>query len=168
MKHFTVFFASLVTVLLLLPSNISAQSSDEIVKKLTPSGPIVRSLRGITVEGADKPLSIDLYINFEFDSDQLTGEGQMTLKRLGVALKDPKLSNYRFKIAGHTDATGSIEYNQNLSERRAAVVRAVLLNQFGIAPNRIESVGYGKMQLLDASKPNDGINRRVQVINLGN
>jgi outer membrane protein OmpA-like peptidoglycan-associated protein len=89
------------------------------------------------------------------------------LKRLGAALKDPRLKGYRFKIAGHTDAKGSAEYNQKLSERRVASVRNYLVFQYDLEISRIEVEGFGKTQLLDPSQPEDGINRRVQVINIG-
>jgi outer membrane protein OmpA-like peptidoglycan-associated protein len=119
------------------------------------------------MEGEDKPPSIDLYIPFEYNSDKLTTEAMLTLKRLGAALKDPRLKGYRFKIAGHTDAKGSAEYNQKLSERRAASVRNYLVFQYDLEISRIEVEGFGKTQLLDPSQPEDGINRRVQVINIG-
>jgi outer membrane protein OmpA-like peptidoglycan-associated protein len=127
----------------------------------------MRGPRGLSIEGEDKPPSIDLYIPFEFDSDKLKTEALLTLKRLGTALKDTRLSDYRFRIAGRTDAKGSSEYNKKLSERRATAVRNYLLFQYDIEPNRIETVGFGKVQLLDPSKPEDGINRRVQIINIG-
>ena len=119
------------------------------------------------IQGEEKPPSVDLYIPFAYNSDKLTTEALLTLKRLGAALKDTRLSGYRFKIAGHTDAKGSVEYNQKLSERRAAAVRNYLVFQYDIEPDRIETVGFGKTQLLDPSKPEDGVNRRVQVINVG-
>lgn len=145
-------------------------SSDDIVRALDPSQqqPRTRSLRGITVEeGEAKPPSIDLQVLFEYDSDKLTNEGILTLRRLGAALKDPKLATYRFKVAGHTDAKGSAEYNQKLSERRAASVRRFLVSEYKLEDKRIESAGYGKSQLADPARPEDGINRRVQIINLG-
>jgi outer membrane protein OmpA-like peptidoglycan-associated protein len=141
-------------------------STEDIVKGLTP-GAQTRSIRGITIEGDEKPLSVDLQILFEYNSDRLTTEGLLTLKRLGEALKDPRLANYRFRIAGHTDARGSNEYNQILSERRATAVKSYLVFQYDLNSSRIESLGYGKSQLADRSKPNDAINRRVQVINIG-
>ena len=141
-------------------------STEDVVKALVPSKKL-RGPRGLSIEGEDKPPSIDLYIPFEFDSDKLKTEALLTLKRLGTALKDTRLSGYRFRIAGHTDAKGSSEYNQKLSERRATAVRNYLTFQYDIEPNRIETVGFGKTQLLDPLKPEDGINRRVQVINLG-
>jgi outer membrane protein OmpA-like peptidoglycan-associated protein len=90
-----------------------------------------------------------------------------TLKRLGAALKDARLSGYRFKVAGHTDAKGSKDYNQKLSERRAEAVRNYIAFQYDIELDRIEAAGFGKSRLLDPSKPEDGINRGVQMINLG-
>jgi outer membrane protein OmpA-like peptidoglycan-associated protein len=146
----------------------SQPSKDEIVRALEPP-PGTRSLRGITVEGGldDKPPSINLQISFEYDSDKLTTEGILTLQRLGSALKDPRLANYRFKVAGHTDAKGAADYNQKLSERRAKAVVKHLLSQYQLNPGRLDSVGYGESQLADPSKPEDGVNRRVQLINLG-
>ena len=142
-------------------------STEDVVKALIPTNKL-RGPRGLTIQGGeDKPPSIDLYINFAYNSDKLTTEALLTLKRLGAALKDTRLSGYRFKIAGHTDAKGSAQYNQTLSERRAESVRNYLVFQYDIEPERIEAVGFGKTQLLDASKPEDGINRRVQVINIG-
>jgi outer membrane protein OmpA-like peptidoglycan-associated protein len=141
-------------------------STEDVVKALVPTKKL-RGPRGLMIQGEDKPPSIDLYIPFEYNSDKLTTEAMLTLKRLGAALKDTRLSNYRFKIAGHTDATGSAEYNQKLSERRAEAVRSYLVFQYDLEPARIEASGFGKTQLLDPSKPEDGINRRVQVINLG-
>jgi outer membrane protein OmpA-like peptidoglycan-associated protein len=141
-------------------------TTEEVVKALVPTKKL-RGPRGLSIEGEDKPPSIDLYIPFEFDSDKLKTEGLLTLKRLGMALKDTRLSSYRFRIAGHTDAKGPVEYNQRLSERRAEAVRNYLVFQYDIEPNRVETVGFGKVQLLDPSKPEDGINRRVQIINIG-
>jgi outer membrane protein OmpA-like peptidoglycan-associated protein len=147
---------------------VSAQepSTEDVVKALVPTKKL-RSPRGVTIQGDESPPSIDLHIPFEFNSDKLTTEAMLTLKRLGAALKDPRLSNYKFKIAGHTDAKGSAEYNQKLSERRAASVRNYLIFQYDLEPERIETAGFGKSQLLDPAKPEDGINRRVQVINIG-
>ena len=141
-------------------------STEDVIKALVPTQKL-RSPRGLTIQGEDKPPSIDLYTPFEYNSDKLTNEAMLTLKRLGAALMDTRLSGYRFKIAGHTDAKGSAAYNQKLSERRAEAVRNYLVFQYDVEPVRIETAGFGKTQLLDPSKPEDGINRRVQVINIG-
>ncbi len=155
----------------LLPSTRAhAQASpDDIVRKLLPSGPRTRSLRGVTVTPGEKtpPPSIDLYVNFEFDSAKLDANGIMALQALGTAMKDPRLKGYLFQIAGHTDAVGDDAYNQRLSEARAQAVREYLIRQFGVAPEVLSAAGFGKSKPLDPTRPNDAINRRVQVTNVG-
>lgn len=149
----------------------TAPGSEEIIKKLEPQ-PRSRSLkpRGVKVEegpNSDAPPSINLYINFEFNSDKLGTDAQIVLRNLGQALKDPRLAKFRFTIAGHTDAVGDAAYNQTLSERRAKAVQDHLVFHYGIDVQRLKAVGYGKTRLLDAAKPNDGVNRRVQIVNEG-
>jgi outer membrane protein OmpA-like peptidoglycan-associated protein len=156
---------TIVAGLLTAEPTFAQPSTEDVVNALVPTK--TRGPRGLTMEGEDRPPSIDLYIPFEYNSDKLTTEAMLTLKRLGAALKDPRLKGYRFKIAGHTDARGSTEYNQKLSERRAASVRNYLVFQYDLETSRIDVGGFGKTQLLDPSNPEDGINRRVQVINVG-
>ncbi len=164
-------FAIVIAALMALPlAGASAQqpSSEEIVGKLVPA-PVTRSLRGITVTAGQEPAkpTLDLYINFEFDSARLDTDGLLVLKRLGAALKDPKLAAYRFEIAGHTDAVGAAEYNRQLSEKRAMAVVDHLITAYEIDPARLVAIGYGKSRLLDPDKPDAGVNRRVQITNLG-
>ncbi len=66
-------------------------------------------------------------------------------------------------IEGHSDDRGAADYNQKLSEKRAASVVEVLVSQFGIARSRLTSVGYGESQPLVAndSEENRATNRRV-------
>jgi outer membrane protein OmpA-like peptidoglycan-associated protein len=126
--------------------------------------------RGVSVEGvvtSDQENSVNIYINFAYNSADLTSDARITLDGLGAALRDPKLQGFNFMIAGHTDAKGGVEFNQKLSERRAGAVRDYVTSQFGIPAERLASKGYGKSQLLDPDHPEDGVNRRVQVINAG-
>jgi outer membrane protein OmpA-like peptidoglycan-associated protein len=144
------------------------KSADEIVKALTPK-PMTRGFqRGVTVEGGMEnagPPSVDLYVTFPYDSAELDTDAVFTLENLGKALTTPALSSYHFRIAGHTDAKGTDEYNLALSERRARSVRGFLIEKYGVDASRLEAVGYGESQLLDPTRPEDGVNRRVQVIN---
>jgi outer membrane protein OmpA-like peptidoglycan-associated protein len=152
-------------------------STEDMVKRLDPATavstrPGLRETpwgnKNLTEEGADPALpSLDLNIPFDYNSDKLTPDGIITLRRLGAALKDPRLASYRFKVAGHTDAKGAADYNQKLSERRAQSVRDYLVFQYDMEPNRLETAGYGFTQLADPTHPDDGVNRRVQVINVG-
>ncbi len=126
--------------------------------------------RGVSIEGvvvSDQENSVNVYINFAYNSADLTSDARITLDGLGAALRDPKLQGFAFTIAGHTDAKGGVDFNQKLSERRAASVRDYMISQFGIPAERLTSKGYGKSQLLDPEHPEDGVNRRVQVINTG-
>jgi len=67
----------------------------------------------------------------------------------------------RFEINGHTDSTGSIEYNNKLSERRAKAVDDYLLAE-GVSREQIAIVqGFGKSHQIDAG--NLAVNRRVEV-----
>ncbi len=123
--------------------------------------------RGVTTHGGqvEEPLSVNLYVNFAYNSAELTSDARITLDQLGTALRDPRLAAFNFIIAGHTDAKGGFEFNQHLSERRAEAVRGYLIAQFGIPAERLTARGHGKTQLLDPQRPEDGVNRRVQVIN---
>lgn len=143
-------------------------SSEDIIRKLSPR-PLTRSVRGVTVSSGEVPQnpSIDLYVLFDFDSARLQTEGLLVLDRLGAAFRDPRLAQLRFEVAGHTDAVGTNDYNQRLSELRAKAAVGYLTRQYKIAPDRLVSVGYGSSRLRDPSKPADGINRRVQITNLG-
>jgi outer membrane protein OmpA-like peptidoglycan-associated protein len=127
--------------------------------------------RGVIVTGAPEqaeqpPGSINLYVNFAYNSADLTSDARITLDRLGQALRDQRLQGFSFMIAGHTDAKGSAEYNQKLSERRASSVRQYLIAQYGIDAAHLTAKGFGKQQLLDPGHPEDGVNRRVQVVDV--
>lgn len=73
----------------------------------------------------------------------------------------------RFRIAGHTDASGPAAYNRNLSRRRAQAVRDYLVGRHGIDPARLDPVGYGEERLKDPFAPKSPVNRRVEIIALG-
>jgi outer membrane protein OmpA-like peptidoglycan-associated protein len=67
-------------------------------------------------------------------------------------------------VAGHTDSTGSDEYNMKLSQQRADSVKNALV-QRGVAPQRISAVGYGEGQPVGDNNTEFGRqqNRRVEV-----
>ena len=111
-------------------------------------------------------MSIDLRIEFEFDSSQLTEEASGQLDQLLAALENPMLSNYDFSIIGHTDGEGDEDYNQSLSERRAQAVIEYLADG-GVEKSRLLAEGKGESELLFPHKPLDARNRRVEIINQG-
>ena len=156
---------------------------EEVIRSLKPSAPPpgvrTRGLpgRGVSVElpssasssgdGSGSAPSIDLSIEFDFNSHTLTAKGQAALDVLGEALTSADLEDYRFLIAGHTDAKGGEEYNLMLSNLRALAVKDFLTNRHKIGPDRLVTKGFGESRLLDPERPDAALNRRVQVTNLG-
>ena len=167
---------------------------EDVIRQLKPTGlaPGVRTRglpvgaqtrglpgRGISVEmpassstdpsqGPNQdPPSIDLSIEFDFNSHSLTSEGEASLHVLGKALTSEDLTDYRFLIAGHTDAVGGEGYNQILSELRAQAVKEFLIDRYHVVPNRLVAEGFGESRLLKPDEPDADVNRRVQITNLG-
>lgn len=112
----------------------------------------------------DKP-AIDLEILFEYNSAEISPKAVPALVALGNALSRQDLKGSVFFINGHTDAAGSADYNQALSQRRAASVRRMLIEQYKLTPDTLIAVGFGKEQLKNAANPFAGENRRVQIVN---
>ena len=107
----------------------------------------------------------DLEVYFDFNSAVITPAALPILKTLGEALSDGRLAGGTFIVGGHTDAKGEADYNQSLSQRRAAAVREFLITNFPIPPAKLMAIGYGEEQLKAADEPLAGVNRRVQIIN---
>jgi outer membrane protein OmpA-like peptidoglycan-associated protein len=110
---------------------------------------------------------IDLDINFDFDSAAITPKVVPQLTQLGQALRDPKMQNSVVILGGYTDAKGSDEYNQRLSQRRAEAVKKYLVQQLNIPSDGLSTAGYGKRDLKNPADPFGAENRRVQVVNMG-
>jgi len=115
----------------------------------------------------DKP-KIDLEINFDYNSANISSKSLPSVQALGRALSNPDLKGSTFIVAGHTDAAGGDAYNQDLSERRADSIKQYLVDKFGIAGTDLVTVGYGKTKLKDPAHPLAEVNRRVQVANMDN
>jgi outer membrane protein OmpA-like peptidoglycan-associated protein len=115
----------------------------------------------------DKP-NIDLEINFDYNSADISRRSLPSVETLGRALTNPDLKGSTFLVAGYTDAVGGEGYNQDLSERRADSIKRYLTDKFGIAGTDLVTVGYGKTRLKDPSHPTADVNRRVQVVNMAN
>jgi outer membrane protein OmpA-like peptidoglycan-associated protein len=109
---------------------------------------------------------IDLDIQFDYNSADISKASMPAVQELGKALSNANLRGSTFVVAGHTDAVGGESYNQDLSERRADSIKRYLTEKYGINGTDLVTVGYGKNQPKDASAPMDPINRRVQVVNM--
>lgn len=99
---------------------------------------------------------------FDVNSYSVKSGGYDELQRVaGVLNNYPQTS---IQIAGHTDSTGSEQYNMQLSRQRAEAVKNVLVG-YGVAPARLITIGYGESKPI-ASNANEAgrqINRRVAI-----
>src|SRR6476619_6772737 len=114
---------------------------------------------------AAKP-KIDLEIQFDYNSADISKNSVTAVQELGKALSDASLKGSTFVVAGHTDAIGGEAYNQDLSERRADTIKKYLVDKHGINGTDLVTVGYGKSKLKDPDHPMAATNRRVQVANM--
>lgn len=135
------------------------------------------STRGIkfTVEQKEKVYEIvdkgvistyDFEINFEFGSAEIREGSKPQLVELAKALNHETLIKARLMLVGHTDAVGTREANQNLSERRAFSIADFLTSVGGIDGARLVPFGYGEDRLKNNNDENAAENRRVEVINI--
>jgi outer membrane protein OmpA-like peptidoglycan-associated protein len=115
-------------------------------------------------EADGKPM-IGFKVAFEFGSAQLKPESLETLRNLGKALNEDLTDQNRFEIEGHTDAVGSLSYNEQLSMARAEAVKEFLIHDAGVAAERLAVSGKGLCELADPDHPYGAANRRVVVLN---
>ncbi|WP_201550587.1 OmpA family protein [Psychrobacter sp. DD43] len=105
-----------------------------------------------------------------FDNDKSAIKTQYKPEIAKVAEKMREYPNSTARVEGHASKTGpSARYNQRLSEARAVAVKSMLTNEFGIAPNRLSTVGYGYDQPIADNNTEEGraMNRRVYAIITG-
>ena len=111
--------------------------------------------QAIGPDGCPVPLTIDLKgVNFDFDRDSLRPDALVILdEAIAILQKYPQM---RFEVAGHTDAIGSDDYNQELSERRARVVFDYL-GSHGIDTSRMAGPnGFGESRPIAPNANEDG------------
>ncbi len=116
-------------------------------------------LKGAKVErvGEGIKITFDSGLMFDLNSSALTPSTKENLTSLSKTLN--KYEDTNILIEGHTDKSGSDDYNMTLSKKRAQSVSAYL-QQLSVSTNRINTQGYGEEQ---AISENDNENRRVEV-----
>ena len=108
---------------------------------------------------------LDLDIQFNPDSPVIRPEFLSNARaRRRCASATSRLLPFGFLIVGHTDATGKRDDNLTLSQRRAESIRDVLVTTFKISPKRIQAIGLGEEQLLDADHPKAAVNQQIQIV----
>jgi OmpA-OmpF porin, OOP family len=108
--------------------------------------------------------SFNVDIQFDTDTPIVQPQSYETLGRVADALVQSRMLPYGFLIVGHIEANGKRESNALLSQRRADAIRDTLVNTFKISSKRLQSVGLGEEQLLDAAHPNAPVNQQVQIM----
>jgi outer membrane protein OmpA-like peptidoglycan-associated protein len=105
-------------------------------------------------------------ILFASSSDHIRPESTPTLEEIGSMLQEH--ADLRLAIEGHTDTDGEEAFNQDLSERRAAAVKAYLVEEFDIDASRLETSGFGESRPVADNTSPEGKqqNRRVELVRL--
>lgn len=100
---------------------------------------------------------------FSFDGASISNELQTALTDIAAVLIDH--NEFGIDVLGHTDNTGSVDYNNTLSENRARQVADFLIQQ-GILPDRITSIGMGPSSPIADNRTAQGraANRRVELL----
>lgn len=102
-------------------------------------------------------------LKFETGSTQLTENGERTVDSLVAVLKS--YPSVKVSLEGHTDTTGDAAANKALSEQRADAVKRMLVEN-GIAPDRVQAVGYGQERPVADNNTDAGRakNRRLELV----
>lgn len=108
-----------------------------------------------------KPLRLD--VKFELNKAKIQRNYKGEIDDLGQALKENK--DIRVEIQGHTDTTGSKDFNNQLSSSRAKAVKEYLMSKFKIESGRLEAKGFGPSQPQVSNETRTGReqNRRVDI-----
>lgn len=146
-----------------LAGTIIGNQMDQQAKELKqeiPGATIQRVGEGIAVTFASALL-------YDFNSDAVRPEAANNLRNLAASLG--KFPNTDILIVGHTDAVGTSDYNQGLSQRRATAAADYLVMQ-GVSSSRLRTAGRGKNEPIASNDTEAGrqANRRVEIAIVAN
>lgn len=132
----------------------------EELKQTIPNAEVIREGEGIIVK-------FDSGILFDVNQTALKAAARTNIESLATSLKNNPETIVT--IVGHTDATGTDEYNQKLSERRAEAVKSYAIAQ-GISGSRLNTQGRGETEPIEDNTTEDGRskNRRVEIVIVAN
>ncbi len=127
--------------------------------------PLVLLDANALTQGLDKEGRVALYgIQFDVGQARIRPESRPQLEQIARMLSEqPKLSVY---LVGHTDSQGDLEYNLDLSKRRAAEVVQALITDYGIPGERLLAMGVAGLAPVasNASEEGRARNRRVEMV----
>lgn len=130
------------------------------IQNAIPNAEVIREGEGIIVK-------FDSGILFDFDKASLKDQAKENIRTLAGSLN--QYPGTDIKVIGHTDNKGTAVYNQGLSERRAAAVKAYAVSQ-GVPASRLITLGKGFEEPIDDNETEAGRanNRRVEVVIVAN
>lgn len=108
-----------------------------------------------------------LFVTFALNSAKLTPESASEVRSFAKALATISAAGLdkRYRIEGHTDASGDPNLNRKLSEERAAAVRMALIAA-GVDGSRVEVAGYGSDRPIEGLVSTNPLNRRVEAVEI--
>ena len=138
-----------------------------VASQLAPSNPVIGSDEpdaDAMAKQLEENGKIDIYgIYFDIDRTTVKAESAPTLEQVAKLLKqNPNLS---LKVGGHTDNTGPVQHNLDLSEGRAQAVVDQLVKKYGIEKTRLTAEGFGDSKPVASNDTDEGRakNRRVEL-----
>lgn len=138
-----------------LPATEPPQGFSDLDDLLRQAGPIPADTG---------PILMPTDLLFDYDSYELRSRAVESLRKLGQLISDNPDSH--FTIEGHTDSFGPADYNMELSELRALAVKQWLVEEAGVSPDQINTIGLGQTQLIvtEGDIEEQAINRRVEIV----
>ncbi len=128
---------------------------------------ITRGLQGRAVKllQPDAKPSVNITINFEYNSTDVTKDSLQNIEILALALDAETMGDHLVTIVGHSDERGKKDYNLSLSERRADFIATTLINKNPKLKTRLITEGKGEKEPLYIGKSEDIylLNRRIEV-----
>lgn len=113
-------------------------------------------------EPQTRTITVRLNVEFEFDKAVVRNIYGDEIQGVANAMKAHQ--DIQLVLEGHTDSIGTDAYNQDLSERRVAAVKAKIVQDYGINPSRISTVGYGESRPIADNNTEEGRARNRRVI----
>ena len=144
-------------------AELKKQAAERIKSKAEP----LPNKRPPMVPELSKLPQIVAEVLFDDDAAVVRPDSYRTLGRIADTLTHPSMLGYKFLIVGHTASGGRRDFNLTLSQRRADVIRDILINTFKVSPKRLVTLGLGEEQLLDRAKPGSPVNQQIQIATIG-
>jgi outer membrane protein OmpA-like peptidoglycan-associated protein len=139
---------------------IDTSATSEVAVNESATETVVKEAESATLVKMPEDLGVNIRIEFAFDSAALDEAQKPKLSKLCNVMKSSDIQ--LFRIIGHTDASGTDDYNERLSRLRAEEVQRFFINDCGIEASRLEAVGLGERFLLENTDPDSDQNRRVE------